>query len=42
MRKYIKITAMLLLDAAFVWQACKKDYPVDEDGLLITQGPNVM
>src|SRR5215203_1240952 len=35
MRKYIKIISMILLGAV-VWTACKKDYPVDEDGLLIT------
>jgi hypothetical protein len=35
MKKYITITSAILL-AAFVWSGCKKDYPVDEDGLLIT------
>jgi hypothetical protein len=35
MRKYIKITGAFLI-AAFVIAGCKKDYPVDEDGLLIT------
>lgn len=35
MRKYIKIVSMILLGAV-VWSACKKDFPVDEDGLLIT------
>ena len=35
MRKYIKITGVFLI-AAFVIAGCKKDYPVDEDGLLIT------
>lgn len=35
MRKYFNLLAMILL-AAVVWTACKKDYPVDEDGLLIT------
>ena len=35
MKKYIKITAGWLL-AAFVFAGCKKDFPVDEDGLLIT------
>jgi len=35
MRKYIKIISMILIGAV-VWTACKKDYPVDEDGLLIT------
>jgi hypothetical protein len=35
MRKYIKIISMILM-GAFIWSACKKDFPVDEDGLLIT------
>lgn len=35
MRKYIKMISMILLGAV-VWSACKKDFPVDEDGLLIT------
>lgn len=35
MKKYINIVCTLLL-LAFVWAACKKDYPIDEDGLLIT------
>lgn len=35
MRKYIKIVAVILL-GALAWTACKKDYPVDEDGLLVT------
>jgi hypothetical protein len=35
MAKYIKIIGSLLLMAG-VFAACKKDYPVDEDGLLIT------
>ena len=35
MRKYIKIVTVILL-GALAWTACKKDYPVDEDGLLIT------
>lgn len=35
MRKYIKIISVLLLGAV-VWTACKKDFPVDEDGLLVT------
>ena len=35
MTKYIKVLSLLLL-AAVAWSACKKDYPVDEDGLLIT------
>ncbi len=35
MKRYISIiTAMLL--AATLWPGCKKDQPVDEDGLLIT------
>jgi hypothetical protein len=36
MSKHIKITYALLLTVAFVWASCKKDNPVDEDGLLIT------
>ena len=35
MRNYIKITGVFLI-ATFVIAACKKDYPIDEDGLLIT------
>ena len=35
MNKYIKILSVILLGAC-VWTACKKDFPVDEDGLLIT------
>lgn len=35
MAKYLKITLGLLL-VAFTWSACKKNFPVDEDGLLIT------
>ncbi len=35
MRKYFKLLSMVLLGAV-VWSACKKDFPVDEDGLLIT------
>ena len=35
MRNYIKISFSLLL-VSLVWTACKKDYPVDDDGLLIT------
>jgi hypothetical protein len=35
MTKYIKITLGLLL-LTIGWSACKKDFPVDEDGLLIT------
>jgi len=36
MRKYFKIIVLGLL-LPLVWVSCKKDYPVDEDGLLITQ-----
>jgi hypothetical protein len=36
MKKYISITVMMLL-VGFVWTSCKKDKPIDEDGLLITQ-----
>ena len=35
MRKYFKIVSMVLL-ATVALTACKKGYPVDEDGLLIT------
>jgi len=35
MKNYIKITGAFLV-VAFVIAGCKKDYPVDEDGLLIT------
>jgi len=35
MKKYIKIIVICLL-VPFVWIGCKKDYPIDEDGLLIT------
>jgi hypothetical protein len=35
MRKFIKITASLFL-LTTTWIACKKNFPVDEDGLLIT------
>jgi hypothetical protein len=35
MAKYFKITLTFLL-LTVVLAACKKDYPVDEDGLLIT------
>jgi hypothetical protein len=34
MTRNIKIVAIIL--AACAWIACSKDYPVDEDGLLIT------
>src|SRR3954463_8698023 len=30
------IIALAVLLAAFTWVSCKKDIPVDEDGLLIT------
>ncbi len=35
MRKYFKLLSIILLGAV-VWSACKKDFPVDEDGLLVT------
>ena len=35
MRKYFGILTVMLL-GVLAWTACKKDYPVDEDGLLIT------
>lgn len=36
MKRYIKLTAAILM-AGFVWMGCNKDdQPVDEDGLLIT------
>jgi hypothetical protein len=35
MRNYIRTTGAFLI-AALVIAGCKKDYPVDEDGLLIT------
>ena len=35
MKKYIKILVICLL-VPFVWTGCKKEYPIDEDGLLIT------
>src|SRR5690242_8410226 len=34
MKKYIVIISILV--AGLVWSACSKDYPIDEDGLLIT------
>lgn len=35
MKKYLKISLGGLL-AICLWTGCKKDFPVDEDGLLIT------
>ena len=35
MRNYLKITGSIVL-LAMIWAGCSKDYPVDEDGLLIT------
>ena len=35
MAKYLKISLALLM-VACTWSACKKNFPVDEDGLLIT------
>lgn len=35
MKKYFNITVLILM-VACTWTACKKDFPVDEDGLLIT------
>ena len=35
MGKYIKTTFGFLL-VVCIWSSCKKDFPVDEDGLLIT------
>lgn len=35
MKRYLKITFTILL-AALAWSGCKKDHPIDEDGLLIT------
>lgn len=35
MNKYINIAGALLM-VSFVLAACKKDYPIDEDGLLVT------
>lgn len=35
MKKYIKIIFICLL-VPLIWVGCKKDYPIDEDGLLIT------
>ncbi len=35
MKKYIAVVVMAV-SAAAIWTGCKKDSPVDEDGLLIT------
>ena len=35
MKKLLKIAGALLIGTS-LWVACKKNYPVDEDGLLIT------
>jgi hypothetical protein len=35
MKKYFTIILPVML-LALVWGACKKDYPVDEDGLIVT------
>src|SRR6476620_12675319 len=35
MRTYLKVTGVTLL-ALFLFVGCKKNYPIDEDGLLIT------
>jgi hypothetical protein len=35
MKKYLTIASSLLL-LTMIWVGCEKDYPVDEDGLLIT------
>lgn len=35
MKKYA-IIALLFLFTALAWMGCKKDFPIDEDGLLIT------
>lgn len=35
MKKHIQILLIWLL-VPLAWEGCKKDYPVDEDGLLIT------
>jgi hypothetical protein len=34
-KKHIAFLSVVLL-LAFSWSACKKNYPIDEDGLLIT------
>ncbi|MGV3503703.1 MAG: hypothetical protein ACO1O1_08335 [Adhaeribacter sp.] len=36
MKKYIQILCICLL-TPFVWLGCSKDFPIDEDGLLITE-----
>lgn len=36
MKKYLNITLIFVL-LALTWTACKKSFPVDEDGLLITE-----
>lgn len=35
MIKYIKFASVILF-LTIIWSSCKKDFPVDEDGLLIT------
>ena len=35
MKKYKNLLAIIVI-FSLAWSACKKDYPVDEDGLLIT------
>src|SRR5215203_6749452 len=35
MKKYFSITITVLF-ISLAWMSCKKDFPVDEDGLLIT------
>ena len=35
MKKYVIISIGVLL-LSITWMACKKDFPVDEDGLLVT------
>ena len=35
MKKYFSIVWTLLL-ASCIWLSCKKDFPVDDDGLLVT------
>ena len=36
MKKYIQMICICLL-VPLAWVGCKKDFPIDEDGLLITQ-----